>query len=76
MAWKGPFFVSKEIAEDVFEVVGMEAGVLSVYHQSKLKRYQQADPGQPRLLLSPLPLKIIDSKVEYEIDEILNYREV
>ena len=32
MAWKGPFFVLKEIAADVFEVAGMEAGVPTAYH--------------------------------------------
>ena len=44
MAWKGPFFVSKEIASDVFEVLGMGSRVPTTYHCSKLKRYQRPDP--------------------------------
>ena len=76
MAWKGPFFVSKEIAADVFEVAGMEAGVPTAYHRSKLKRYQRPDPQQSRLFPSPAPLKFVDGKVEYEIEEIVDHREV
>ena len=76
MAWKGPFSIAKEIAEDVFEVIGMEAGVPTAYHRSKLKRYHRADPDQPRLAPPPAPLKIVDGKVEYEIGEILNHREL
>ena len=57
MAWKGPFFVSKEIAADVFEVAGIEAGVPIAYHRSKLKRYKRPDPQQTRLSPAPAPLK-------------------
>ena len=41
MAWKGPFFVSKEIATDVYEVLGMGPGIPTAYHRSKLKRYHR-----------------------------------
>ena len=76
MAWKGPFFVSKEIAADVFEVVGMEAGVPTAYHRSKLKRYERPDPQQTRLSPGPAPLKFVDGKIEYEVEEVLDHREV
>ena len=76
MAWKGPFFVSKEIAEDVFEITGMEAGIPTAYHRSKLKRYYRHDPEQVRIIPTPAPLRFIDSKVEYEIEEVLDHREV
>ena len=76
MAWKGPFFVSKEIAEDVFEIAGMEAGIPMAYHRSKLKRYHRHDPEQPRMTPAPAPLQFIDRKVEYEIEEVLDHREV
>ena len=76
MAWKGPFVVVKEIAPDAFELAGMEAGVPTVYHRSKLRRYLRQDEGQPRLSPPPAPLKIIDGKVEYEVGEVLDHREV
>ena len=44
MAWKGPFFVSKEIAADVFEVAGMEAGVPTAYHRFKAKEIPATRP--------------------------------
>ena len=76
MAWKGPFVVAKEIAPDVFEIVGMEAGVSSAYHRSKLKRYQRSPNDPDRLFPSPSPLKFINGKVEYEIEEVVDHREV
>ena len=76
MAWKGPFVISKEIAPDVVEITGMGAGVSSAYHRSKLKRYQRLDTDPQRLSPSPSPLKFVDGKVEYEIGEILDHREV
>ena len=76
MAWKGPFFVSKEIAADVFEVVGMEAGVPTAYYRSKLKCYERPDPQQTRLSPGPVPLKFVDGKIEYEVEEVLDHREV
>ena len=76
MAWKGPFFVSKEIAEDVFEITGMEAGIPTAYHRSKLKKYHRHDPEQARITPTPAPLRFIDGKVEYEIEEVLDHREV
>ena len=76
MAWKGPFFVSKEIAQDVFEVLGMGPGIPTAYHRSKLKRYQRFDSQQTRLSPSPSPLKFVDGQVEYEVEEILDHREV
>ena len=76
MAWKGPFFVSKEIAADVFEVVGIEAGVPTAYHRSKLKRYERPDPQQTRLSPGPALLKFVDGKIEYEVEEVLDHCEV
>ena len=75
MAWKGPFVVSKQMAPDVFEVIGMEAGVPSAYHRSKLKRYQRLDTEPDRLSPSPSPLKFVNGKVEYEIEEVLDHRQ-
>ena len=54
IAWKGPFFVSKEIAADVFEVVGIEAGVPTAYHRSKLKRYERLTLSRHAYPLVPL----------------------
>ena len=54
----------------------MEAGVPTAYHRSKLKKYQRPDTDQPRLSPSPSPLRFVDGKVEYEIEEVLNHREV
>ena len=68
--------MSKEIAADVFEVVGMEAGVPTAYHRSKLKCYEQPDPQQTRLSPGPAPLKFIDGKIEYEVEKVLDHREV
>ena len=76
MAWKGPFFVSKEIASDVFEVLGMGPEIPTAYHRSKLKRYQRPDSQQSRLFPSPAPLKFVDGQVEYEVEEVLDHREV
>ena len=76
MAWKGPFVVSKEIAADVFEVLGMEAGIPTAYHRTKLKRYQRPDPDQERLSPPPAQLKFVDGKVEYEVEEVVNHREI
>ena len=76
MAWKGPFRILKEIAEDVFEIQGMEAGVPTAYHRSKLKRYYRPDPEEPRLSPSPAPLVFEEGKVEYEVEEVLDHREV
>ena len=76
MAWKGPFFVSKEIASDVFEVLGMGPRVPTAYHRSKLKWYQRSDPQQSCLFLSSTPLKFVDGQVEYEVEEVLDHREV
>ena len=76
MAWKGPFLIAKEIAEDVFEVVGMEAGVPTAYHQDKLRKYHRLDPDQPRLSPAPAPLRFVDGQVEYEIGEVLDHRDV
>ena len=76
IAWKGPFFVSKEIAADVFEVAEMEAGVPTAYYRSKLKRYERPDPQQTRLSPAPAPLKFVDRKVEYEVEEVLDYHKV
>ena len=76
MAWKGPFRVSKEIAEDVFEIQGMEAGVPTAYHRSKLRRYFRPDPEQTRLSPAPAPLVFEEGRVEYEVEEVLDHREV
>ena len=76
MTWKGPFVVSKELAPDVFEVLRMEAGVPTAYHRSKLKCYQRMSSDASRLSPSPAPLKFVDGKVEYEIEEITDHREV
>ena len=76
MAWKGPFVVVKEIAPDAFELAGMEAGVPTAYHRSKLRRYLRQDEGQQRLSPSPAPLKIIDGMVEYEVGNVIDHREV
>ena len=76
MAWKGPFFVSKEIASDVFEVLGMGPGIPTAYYRSKLKRYHRPDSQQSRLFPSPAPLKFVDGQVEYEVEEVLDHREV
>ena len=76
MAWKGPFFVSKEIATDVYEVLGMGPGIPTAYHRSKLKRYHRPEAQHPRLSPSPAPLKFVDGQVEYEVEEILDHREV
>ena len=76
MAWKSPFFVSKEIAADVFEVVSMEASVPTAYHHSKLKCYERPNPQQTRLSPGPAPLKFMDGKIEYEVEEVLDHREV
>ena len=76
MAWKGPFFVSKEIATDVHEVLRMGLGIPTAYHGSKLKRYYHPEAQHPRLSPSPAPLKFVDGQVEYEVEEILDHREV
>ena len=76
MAWKGPFVVSKEIAPDVYEILGMEAAVPTAYHRSKLKRYLRMDSDVDRISPPPAPLKFVDGKVEYEVEEIVDHREV
>ena len=76
MSWKGPFVVTKEIAADVFEITGMEAGIPSVYHHTKLKRYRRPPFPQTRLSPAPAPLEFIDDKVEYEVEEVLDHRDV
>ena len=68
--------MTKEIAEDVFEVIGMEAGVPTAYHRSKLKRYLRHDPGQARISPAPAPLQFVGDKVEYEIEDFLDHREI
>ena len=68
--------MSKEIAANVFEVAEMEAGVPTAYHCSKLKRYERPNPQQTRLSPASALLKFIDRKVEYEVEEVLDYREV
>ena len=54
----------------------MEAGVPTAYHRSKLKKYLRPSSDQPRLAPSPSPLQFVDGQVEYEVEEILNHREV
>ena len=76
MSWKGPFVVTKEISADVFEITGMEAGIPSVYHRTKLKRYRRPPFPQTRLSPAPAPLEFIDDKVEYEVEEVLDHRDV
>ena len=76
MAWKGPFLVSKEIAKDIFEILEMGAGVLTTYHQSKLRKYNHPDPEQSRLFPASAQLRVVDGRIEYEIEEILAHREV
>ena len=76
MAWKGPFFVSKEIATDVYEVLDMGPGIPIAYHRSKLKRYHCSEAQHSRLSPSPAPLKFVDGQVEYEVEEILDHREI
>ena len=76
MAWKGPFIVAKEMAPDVFEIAGMEAGVPTAYHRSKLKPYRRLDSDVDRIAPSPAPLKFVDGKVEYEIEEVVSHREI
>ena len=74
---RGPFRVSKEIAEDVFEIQGMEAGVPTAYHRSKLKRYFRPDPDKRGSLRRLRPLKFVKKEeVEYEVEEVLDHREV
>ena len=75
MAWKGPFVIVKEIAPDTFELTGTEAGVPTVYHRSKLRRYLRQPNEELRLSQPPAPLKFIDGKVEYEVGEVLGHRE-
>ena len=68
--------VAKEIAPDMFELMGMEAGTPSVYHCTKLRLYVRSNDSQDRISLAPVPLKFVDGKVEYEVSEILDHREV
>ena len=76
MAWKGPFVVAKEIAPNVFELIGIEAGTPSVYYCTKLRPYVRSSDSQDRISLAPAPLKFVDGKVEYEVSEILDHWEV
>ena len=68
--------MSKEIAANVFEVVGIKARVPTAYHHSKLKRYERPDPQQTRLSPGPALLKFVNGKIEYEVEEVLDHREV
>ena len=76
MAWKGPFVVAKELAPDVFEIQGMEAGIPTAYHRTKLKKYQRPESNEDRLSPPPARLKFVDGKVEYEVEEVVNHREL
>ena len=54
----------------------MEAGVPTAYHRSKLRRYHRPDPEQTRLSPAPAPLVFDEGRVEYEVEEVLDHREV
>ena len=75
MAWKGPYVVVKEIAPDAYELAGTVKGVPTVYHRSKLRRYNRHDPDQPRLSPAPTPLKFVGDMVEYEVSDVLDHRD-
>ena len=48
----------------------------TAYHRSKLRRYFRPDPEQTRLSPAPAPLIFEEGKVEYEVEEVLDHREV
>ena len=48
----------------------------TAYHRSKLKRYFRPDPEQTRLSPPPAPLIFEEGEVEYEVEEVLDHREV
>ena len=68
--------MAKEITPDMFELIGIEAGTPSVYHRTKLRSYIRSSDSQDRISLAPALLKFVDSKVEYEVSEILDHWEV
>ena len=76
MAWKGPFVVVKEIAPDAYELAGLAKGTPTVYHRTKLKQYLRTVQERPRLSPAPTPLKFVDGMVEYEVERVLDHREV
>ena len=76
MSWKGPFVVVKEIVPDTYELTGTAKGVPTMYHRSKLRRYLRHEVEGERLAPAPAPLKFVDGKVEYEVDRVLDHREV
>ena len=76
MAWKGPYVVVKEITPDAYELTGLAKGTPTVYHRTKLKRYLRHAQGPQRLSPPPSPLKFVDGQVEYEVERVLDHREV
>ena len=48
----------------------------TAYHRSKLRRYFRPDPEQTRLSPAPAPLVFEEGRVEYEVEEVLDHREV
>ena len=76
MAWKGPYVVVKEITPDAYELTGLAKGTPTVYHRTKLKRYLCYAQGPQQLSPPPSPLKFVDGQVEYEVERVLDHREV
>ena len=66
----------KEITPDAYELTGLAKGTPTVYHRTKLKRYLRHAQGPQRLSPPPSPLKFVDGQVEYEVERVLDHREV
>ena len=72
----GPYVVVKEITPNAYELTGLAKGTPTMYHRTKLKCYLRYAQGPQRLSPPPSPLKFVDGQVEYEVERVLDHREV
>ena len=74
VTWKGPFIILREITAGAYELTGIEKTLPTVYHQSKLRKYNRTTRPDERINMPPQPLEFIDGYVIFEVDAILDHR--